>query len=174
MPDPPQIPAPGWSKALVLLSFLGIGKFALRWEQPEHVHWALAPAVGLVELLLRVPFVWVPGEGYQNHALRILVDHSCAGSGFFLMSLVVCLWHFPWKSPLRGWLVLAGMISLSLGAAIAATGLRLATTIHLVAAHPWFDLHRAQVHTWIGVAIYFGSLVAVHLLARRVLSPETP
>ncbi|MBK9578376.1 MAG: exosortase K [Fibrobacteres bacterium] len=162
-----------WIKAVVLLVLLGVGKFSLRWEQPEHVRWALAPAVGLVEALLHVPFSWVAGQGYRNADLRILVDHSCAGSGFFLMSVVLCFWHFPWTGGLRPWAKLSGMLVMACLVAIVVTGLRLATTIFLVGSSPWADLHRAEVHTWIGVTFYFCSLVAVHLAARKVLSPES-
>ncbi|MBK8801447.1 MAG: exosortase K [Fibrobacteres bacterium] len=161
-----------WIKAVILLVLLGAGKFGLRWEQPEHVRWALVPAVSLVEALLHVPFSWVAGQGYRNADLRILVDHSCAGSGFFLMSVVLCFWHFPWKGRLRQWSKLAGMLVLAGVTTMVVTGLRLAATIFLVGAHPWFDLHRSQVHTWIGVAFYFCSLVVVHLFARKFLSPE--
>lgn len=163
-----------WIKAVVLLSLLGAGKFCLRWERPEHVRWALAPAVGLVEALLHVPFSWVAGQGYRNADLRILVDHSCAGSGFFLMSVVICFWHFPWVGGFKPWAKLSGMLVVACLVAILVTGLRLAATIFLVGSSPWLDFHRAQVHTWIGVAFYFGSLVAVHLLARKFLSSESP
>jgi len=153
---------------------LGLGKFALRWERPEHVRWALAPAVSMVEFLVGRPFAWDPGHGYRNLPLGILVDHSCAGSGFFLMAVTVCLWHFPWTAPHGRWLRLAAMLGTVVAMAVVVTGLRLSATLWLMEFHDVFHRHRAEVHTWVGVVFYFLSLIGVHLLARRYLSPESP
>lgn len=159
------------AKAALLIGLLGAGKFSLRWMRPEYARWALVPPVRVLERALGLEFIWVPRAGFWNQAQGILIDHSCVGSGFFLMLWVLGAWYFRWQGLKSVWIIGSGTLVV-LVATLGVNGLRLLAVFGLSMRWEFLSHHRAQVHTVVGVLVFASALVAwnqflTHLAARK-------
>ena len=129
----------------------------------DELLWILAPSVWLARFVGGIDLVYESGAGFISHAHHLVVGPACAGINFLVICFLTVYFSFARNFPGRGrWLLSSAAISL--GAAIAANGLRI-----FVSAHLWnADIYGAwitpdRVHRLAGTAIYYGSLAALYL-----------
>jgi exosortase K len=137
----------------------------------DDLWWMLAPTTKLVSAITGVPFTVQPGEGYFSRERLFLIEKSCAGINFMIAAfamLVLTVLHRvdSGGAALR---VLAMSVMASYTAAVATNTLRIAIAMGL-AAHPapLTALSAAGAHRIEGIVVYFGGLVLLYELARRL------
>ena len=164
------------------LILLGIKLFYSRADCQE-LRWILGPTAGWVTLLSGISFAYLPGEGYVNHSLRILIAPSCSGVQFMLITMATLLFSFvhraagngtPSSRSRKGFLWTAACLPLSYLTAIFVNGLRIIAAIYLPALlaqaglsgadSPRCFLTPEKLHTAIGVLVYFVSLLTIYRL----------
>jgi exosortase K len=136
----------------------------------ESLTWILKPVAALSGVATGVGFEWEPGSGYLARERFFVIAKPCAGVNFMLAAFGMI--GFLLAERVRSWKSVAGLVALAAGtsyvAAIAANTLRIVVALWLL-AHPvrsafWTE---ARLHRLEGVAIYFGMLVALHLVVTR-------
>lgn len=60
----------------------------------DSLQWILGPTVWWVQLLSRIPFSYLPGTGYVNHSLRLLIAPSCSGVRFMTILFATLVFSF--------------------------------------------------------------------------------
>jgi exosortase K len=137
----------------------------------DELWWILGPTARLVGVTTGTAFAVSPGEGYVSHERLFLIEKTCAGINFMAAAfgmLVLALVHRARSAASFG-----GVIGLSLIASYVAAVLVNAARIGIamwLATHPLIlmPLTAADVHRFEGIAVYFGGLVTLYELARRV------
>ena len=133
--------------------------------------WILKPVASLSALVSGATFEWEPGSGYLSRELLFLIAKPCAGINFmlaafgmvgFLMSERALSWR-------AGAVLTAESVVVGYAAAVLANTMRIVVALWL-AAHPvataWWT--PARIHRLEGVTVYFGALVALHLVVQRM------
>lgn len=69
-------------------------KLYYRQADCESLLWILAPTARWVELLSRIPLTYLPGAGYVNHELRMVIAPSCSGVRFMIIAFAVLAFSF--------------------------------------------------------------------------------
>ena len=137
----------------------------------DELWWILGPTARLVELTTGTAFTVAPGEGYVSHERLFLIEKACAGINFMAAAfgmLALGLVHRARSAASFG-----GVIGLCLVASYVAAVL--VNTARIVIAM-WLITHSLMltpltapdVHRLEGIAVYFGGLVVLYELARRV------
>ena len=137
----------------------------------DDLWWILRPTAQVVQLMTGTAFAAVPGEGYFSRERLFLIEKSCAGINFMIAAfamVAVALLH-----RVRSVRVGAGVVAVSLlasyAAAVAVNAVRISIAIWL-AAHPvaFSTLTAADVHRLEGIVVYFGGLVLLYEVVRRI------
>ena len=137
----------------------------------DALQWILAPTVQLAHWAGGVAFEWEPHLGYVSREQRFLVAPACASVNFLIAAFVsLCLGLAP---ACRGARARCGLVLGSAVAAYAVTLLanatRIALAVRLHAAGAAFGpLSPERLHCALGVAVYFGFLLALFASASRV------
>jgi exosortase K len=157
----------------VLLAALGAA-FALKrfysTASAADLRFVLAPTTWLVELAGGHSFDWTSG-GYLSTELRFLVAPACAGVNFLVVAFVALVLGFV-RPARRAWQNV-GILLASAAAAYVTTVLANALRI-LVAIPLWTHrvsfgrLTGARLHELVGVVVFLGMLLLLHLAARRL------
>ncbi len=130
----------------------------------------LAPTAWLVEVAGGHRFDWTPG-GYLSTELRFVIAPACAGVNFLIVAFAALV--LGSVRPARpAWQNVAILLA-SAGAAYATT--LLANALRILIAIPLWT-HRvslgwltgARLHEAVGVAVFLGMLLLLHLAARRL------
>ncbi|OWP62979.1 exosortase K [Hymenobacter amundsenii] len=156
---------------LLLLMAYAVAKLAYAAAETNDVLGLLAPTNKLVELLLASTSQFVVGHGYVHPVLGIVIDKSCAGGNFGLLSgLLLSAAYLHGRGPrpavaLPLLLLLSYLLTLLVNAARIAGAVRLGQLLPPALTPAW--LHEAQ-----GALVYLFFLVAAYaslrwLLARR-------
>jgi exosortase K len=137
----------------------------------DDLGWILSPAAGLVGVMTRTTFALQPGEGYFSRDRLFLIEKSCAGINFMVAAfgmLTFALLHRV-RSGGSAARVLGVSLLASYSAAVLVNSARIAIAMWL-AAHPvaMSAFSAADVHRFEGIAVYFGGLVVLHELVRRL------
>ena len=137
----------------------------------DDLRWILAPTAEIVGLITGTAFEAAPGEGYLSRERLFLIEKSCAGINFMAAAfamLVLASLHRA-RSAVAGAGVLGASLLASYLAALIVNAVRIAIAMWL-AAHPIAasTLTSAEVHRLEGIAVYFGGLVLLYELARRL------
>ena len=135
--------------------------------------WILKPVATLSGLVSGATFEWEPGSGYLSRELLFLIAKPCAGINFMLAALGMV--GFLMSERALSWRAGAALTAESVVVGYAATVL--ANTMRIVVAF-WLSAHpvatswwtAARIHRLEGVTVYFGALVALHLLVQRMLN----
>jgi exosortase K len=133
--------------------------------------WMLQPTAQLVGMVTGTAFVAVPGEGYLSAERLFLIEKACAGINFMIAALVMVT--FTLLHRVRSVRGVGGVLALSLAAsyvaAVVVNSLRISTAMWL-AANPLMaaSLTAAEVHRLEGIVVYFGGLLLLHELIRRI------
>lgn len=76
-------------------AFLILGlKCYYRGAGCDSLRWILGPTARWVQLLSRIPFTYMPGTGYVNHSLRLLIAPSCSGVRFMIILFATLVFSF--------------------------------------------------------------------------------
>jgi exosortase K len=145
-----------------------------RYYSDAHVDdlwWILRPAAWLTTLVTGVTFAWSPGEGYISRDRLFLVEKSCAGINFMIAAFGMVSYsmvHRARSAASAAAVIAASLLAGYLDAVIVNTtrivvALWLATQSMTVAGLSAADVHRLE-----GISIYFGGLVVLYEIVRRV------
>lgn len=138
--------------------------------------WLLDPAAWWVRVLSGLDFVYEPGIGYVNHEIRFIIAPACAGARFLIICMLMLVCSFvhrmsTWK---RGLAYTVSSMGLSWLYTVFVNGLRILLSI-------WFPsvlektgalgvlITQKQLHTAIGAAVFFLSLLALYGFVDAVL-----
>jgi len=127
--------------------------------------------VRLVGVMTRTTFALQPGEGYFSRDRLFLIEKSCAGINFMIAAfgmLMLALLHRV-RSRFSAARVLSVSLLASYSAAVLVNAVRIAIAMWL-GAHPaaLSAFSAADVHRVEGITVYFGGLVLLYELARRL------
>ena len=132
--------------------------------------WILMPTVRLAEWGSGVRFELSPHEGWLSREHGFLVAPACAGVNFLIVAFVsLCLGLAPVcsRAGARVTLVL-GSAAAAYAATVLANATRIALAVRLheasAAFGPWTP---SRLHCALGVAVYFGFLLALFAAAER-------
>lgn len=137
----------------------------------DDLWWILRPTAWLVGITTGTAFAMAPGEGYFSREQLFLIEKSCAGINFMIAAFGMVA--FVLVHRVRSSVSAASVIGVSLAAGYAAAvivnALRIAIAMW-IAAHPiaLATFTAAEVHRLEGITIYFGGLVLVYELVRRL------
>jgi exosortase K len=146
----------------------------------EELSWILGPTSALTGAVTGATFVLQPGEGYFSREHLFVIAKECAGVNFmvaaFAMLAVMLLPRV--ESAASAARALVTSLVASYVAAVLVNTTRIAAALWL-AAHPdaVSGFSPAAVHRVEGVTVYFGGLVLLYELARRLgrhVAPERP
>jgi exosortase K len=137
----------------------------------DDLWWILTPTTHFVDVMTGAAFTFQPGEGYFARDRMFLIEKSCAGINFMIAAfgmLVFTLFQRV-SSATSAARVLGVSLTTSYLAAVVVNAARIALAMWL-AAHPAVlpAFNSADVHRLEGIVVYFGSLVLVYELVRRL------
>ena len=137
----------------------------------DELGWILSPTARLVGVMTGETFTLQSGEGYFSRDRLFLIEKSCAGINFMIAAfgmLMLALLHRV-GSRFSAARVLSVSLLASYSAAVLVNAVRIAIAIWL-GAHPvaLSAFSAAAVHRVEGIAVYFGGLVLLYELVRRL------
>ncbi len=151
-------------------------KYYYRLAGSGELLWLLAPVAGWVKLLSGCSFAYIPGEGYVNHSLRFFIAPSCGGMQFLIITVAMLFFTFLHRMNTEKKRLLWAACSLisAYGYTIFVNGIRIVLSMDLPVLcrqaglmNGW--LTPEKLHTMIGAAVYFASLVLLYQLTERLL-----
>ncbi len=137
----------------------------------DDLRWILSPTAWLVGAATGTAFTMVPREGYVSHERLFVIEKTCAGVNFLAAAFGMMALGFMHR--VRSTVSCVSVVGSSLiagyGAAVVVNALRIVIAMWL-ATHPiaLFTLTAGDVHRFEGIAVYFGGLVVLAELARRI------
>lgn len=142
------------------------------WHQTanaEDLLFLLAPTDYLVSAVIGESGVWQVGEGYLHQQHRMMINASCAGFNFFLLSFLTLGWLLlnRWKA----WWPIAAALVLALPLTILANTSRILTISLLSATQP-VGLSAGVWHELQGAFVYFSILVIAAGVLQKILAKE--
>lgn len=137
----------------------------------DDLEWILSPTAQLVGAMTRTTFTMQPQEGYFSRDRLFMIEKSCAGINFMVAAfgmLMVALLHRVGSGPSAARVLGVSLVA-SYSAAVLVNAVRIAIAMRL-AAHPvgMSTFSAADVHRVEGIVVYFGGLVLLYELARRL------
>ena len=137
----------------------------------DDLAWILSPTARVVGLMAGTTFAPEPGEGYLSRERLFVIEKACAGVNFMIAAfamLVLALRHRI-GSPLSAAGVLAVSLLASYSTAVGVNAVRIGIALWL-STQPVavLELSAADVHRLEGIAVYFGGLVLLYELVRRL------
>lgn len=150
--------------------------------------WMLAPTARWVGFLGGYSFENIPHVGYVNHDMQFIIAKSCSGVQFMIITLAALIFSYTHHvtrnadSPVntmgamerkKGFLWLALCLFLSYLSTILVNGLRIILSIELPPILERWNIYEGtltpeQLHTLIGCAVYFSSLLIIYRFAGRL------
>ena len=160
--------------AVIALAMWGLKRHYATAEVGE-LSWILHPVARLSALVSGADFEWEPGSGFLSRERFFVIAKPCAGINFMLAALAAV--GFLLSEGAVSWRASTWRAALTVGIAFLATVI--ANTIRIVVAL-WLTAHplvtnfwtAARIHRLEGIAVYFGALVALHLLVERFARPR--
>jgi exosortase K len=165
---------------LGLLVVVALTAYALKRHyadaSTDTLSWILTPTAHLVALVTGVTFRAVPGEGYFSAERMFLIEKACAGVNFMIaaFAMVAFMLLHRVRSVRDGAGVLGAALLASYLAAVVVNSVRIVVAMWL-AAHPpaLSSLTAADIHRFEGIVVYFGGLLLLFELLRRVDRSDT-
>ena len=141
------------------------------FARADDLWWILSPVARLVGVMTRTSFELQPGEGYFSRDRLFLIEKSCAGINFMIAAfgmLMVALVHRV-ESRFTAAQIMTLSLLASYTAAVLVNAVRIAIAMSL-GAHPGglSAFSSADVHRIEGIVVYFGGLVLLCELVRRL------
>ena len=137
-----------------------------------NVQFLLAPTNAVVGLMLNSTSEFVAARGYMHAGLHIVIDKSCAGGNFWLLSWLLLAGTYLWQRGRRPAGALLGLVGVCFGLTLLVNAARIVGAVWLNRLLPagvvpeW--LHEAQ-----GALVYLFFLVASHFGLLYLLSQTT-
>lgn len=154
-----------WIFYLTGLCFILGSKYLYSRAGADELQCFLAPTARWVELLSGQPFERMAGIGYVNHHLRFIIAPSCSGMQFMLIAFATLLYSFIHrvKTTKRQICWMGLSFAVSYFYTIFINGIRIVLSIYLKDADIYGDwLTQDRLHTMLGIAIYFTSLLILY------------
>lgn len=133
----------------------------------EALRWILGPTARFVTLMTGISFSYEPGMGYVNHCLKYVIAPSCSGVRFLIILIAMLIFSFVHRTE-RGflWTSLSFPVSYVLTVSVNVLRIILSIYIPLFPGQTGFSCYLTQdaLHTAIGTATYFASLLIIYHL----------
>ena len=140
----------------------------------EDLLWIVAPSAWLARFVGGIDLAYEQGAGYISHAHHLVVGPACAGINFLLICFLCLYFSFAGRFPSKArWFMYS--LLMSFGGTIAANGLRIVVSAHLLDADiygGWMTPER--MHRAAGVAIYYASLLALYFAVESRIGARAP
>jgi exosortase K len=139
--------------------------------RPEDLWWILSPTARVVSVMTGATFTLEPGEGYLSRDRLFLIEKACAGVNFIIAAfgMLVVLLLQRVGSAVSGLRLLGVSLLASYAAAVVVNSVRIGVAMRL-ADHPIAPsmFTASDVHRIEGIVVYFGGLVLLHEIVRRL------
>lgn len=153
----------------VALSIATAIKYHYSVASVNGVRWILAPTATIVDLLSSHTFRFESYAGYLSEDRSYLIAASCSGVNFLIIAFVMLVLTGVLASYTKWRLVLISLVT-SYVATIIANTFRITTDLATRDLAPnVYGLSREEMHRVEGIVIYFGSLIALFLIADMYL-----
>ncbi len=141
------------------------------------LNWILSPTSRWTGFLSGTPFQKIQDAGFINHDFRIIINSSCSGINFLIISFSTLFFSFiHYFSKTRSkFLWMPASLLLSYLFTIGINGLRIISSIYLYEAdiyNGWITPER--VHMFGGTIIYLISVIVLYNTFRKVLTRFKP
>ncbi len=155
-------------KYLTVLIIFCLGKWWHQTADAEALRFVLAPTDGLVSLATGSPGIWRIGEGYFHAGADFIIDASCAGFNFMLISFL--LLSYLLLRRFDAWWVVPIALLFAWPLTVLANTSRI-LTILMTGAAPR-GIGEAAWHQGQGVFVYLTALVIIGGYLTYRLKPE--
>lgn len=141
----------------------------------DELLWMLAPVAWWVRILSGISFEYLPDIGYVNHTIQFVIASSCSGVQFLIIAMLmsVCSFAHRMGTVKKGMLWTFGSVAGAYLYTIFVNGIRIVLSICLPrimqqvgAGTGW--LMQKRLHTIIGTAVYFISLLILYQVTERI------
>ena len=139
----------------------GAAKLAYAHASAADVRFLLAPTNALVEVMLSSTSAFVAGHGFVHPGLGIVIDKSCAGGNFWLLSWAVLAVTYLRERGRFPAMALPALVGLSFGLTLLVNAARIVGAVRLGQVLPP-ALVPAWLHEAEGALVYLFFLVAAH------------
>jgi len=156
-------------KYILLLLVFCLGKWWHQTATADDLLFLLMPTDVLVSATLGQTGVWQVGEGYLHQSHNMIINASCAGFNFLILSFLMLGWILlnRWNN---WWPILAALV-LAWPLTILANTSRILTITLLADTSP-NGLSAGAWHELQGAFVYFSILVITAVTLRNVLSDD--
>lgn len=122
----------------------------------------LAPTNVLVGWMLNSDSGFEPAHGYVHAGLRIVIDKSCAGGNFWLLSWLLLSWAYVHGRGRQPVAAVVGLAVVCLVFTWLVNAARIIGAVQLARLLPAYAPHPAWLHEAQGALVYLFFLVAAH------------
>jgi exosortase K len=153
----------------VALSIAAAIKYHYSVASVNGLRWILAPTATIVDLLSSHTFRFESYAGYLSDDRSYLIAASCSGINFFIIAFVMLMLTGVMAGYTKWRLIPTSFIAAYITTIIANT-VRITTDLATRDLAPnFYGLSREEMHRVEGIVIYFGSLIALFLIADMYL-----
>ncbi len=148
-------------------------KFYFRFAENNGLIFLLKPIDIFIEILTDSSSVYISSKGFFHHQLNILIDKSCSGFNFFVLSFLVLtflgLKHADKKikKVLTIPLSIIGAYSLTIFVTTSRIFASIVIQNHIIS---YFKNQQHLIHEAIGIVINLSFLILTYLLTDRILT----
>jgi exosortase K len=150
---------------LLLFSGTAVLKYLLRFVSVDNLQPILAPTALFVHIFTGLHFSWIPFEGYYNPGNGILINDSCAGSGFLLLCWALSAYHYICINGRKNMVKLIALFFLAIPVTVLVNAFRIISSLYFVnytfSGSPIPSLHKA-----IGITAFLSGLIAFNFIAQ--------
>ena len=137
----------------------------------EDLLWILTPTANVVGVVTGTNYRLLSGEGYFSRDRMFLIEKSCAGINFMIAAfgmLVLALVHRAGSAKAAATLLAVSLLA-SYSAAVVVNAVRIAIAMWLATRPAALStVSAADLHRIEGIVVFFGGLVLLYELARRL------
>ena len=159
-----------WPHYAVAVAAFITAKLLYAQATTADVQFLLAPTSTLVELMLGSTSVFDPARGYVHPDLRIVIDKSCAGGTFWLLSWLLLALTYLQQHGRQPVLAALGLLAISFGLTLLVNAARIVGAVTLNRLLPAGVPQPAWLHEAQGALVYLFFLVACHFVLLFFLS----
>lgn len=155
---------------LLLFTLFGLLKIVYKNAQTDDLLFLLKPINRIIELATATKSSFIQGKGYYNPHLSIVIDKSCSGFNFMLISFLMLSVLFLKYSDtfLSKILFVIASFVISYVFSVLVNSSRIYTSI-IIQSHNHF-IKQAYLHEGIGVTINLTFLLLLYLATERTLT----
>jgi len=160
---------------LFLLAIYGGSKLFFHLAGAEDHLFLSRPTAGIISLFTAQPFETLEESSFFFPGLNAVIDASCSGHNFFLLSFLLLSWTSLAYRP--GWRKLVGIITKSFLLAFGLTIIGNSSRILIILGFQsklvqLLSLSDPIIHEALGVLVYFSTLVGAYLLLNLYLKKQ--